>query len=256
MRFFLFAFLFLTLASACNNKVNRPTGGDETETTSGSSSARKATKLVRELEDNRLTAAYFEGRAKIKVESADFNIGGTATIRIERDKAIWMSMKKFGFEGARALIRPDSFFVVNRLNGDYTAEPLSYIEEKYKVPARFDLLQEMIMGNAVFFTRKMTLTEEENFLVLDSRDDRFTTEHLVDKQNHRLLQTTLTEKAQNREVKVMNTDFRSLTAPNAGKEFAHQRTIEVDAGKQSGRFELEYTKLSFSGPLEMPFRRR
>lgn len=253
MRILFFAFLVLTFASACNKKIGTATTDN---TSTSASTSRKATKMMRTLEDNRFLTEYFEGRAKIKVESKDFNIGGTATIRIERDKAIWVSMKKFGFEGARALIRPDSFFVVNKLNGDYTAEPLSYIEEKYKIPARFDLLQEMMMGNAVFFSRNMELADEDSFLVLTGRDDRFETEHLLDKTDLRLLQTSLTEFGQNRKLQVMNGDFRQAERINGQPDFAHKRTINVDAGAQSGKFEMEFTRLNFSGPLAMPFRKQ
>lgn len=254
MRTFIFAFTVLFLASACNNKIGK------TESTTGSepaaSASKKAGKVMRQLEDNSFTTEFMEGRAKIKVESESFNIGGTAVIRIEKDKAIWMSMKKFGFEGARALIRPDSFFVVNRLNGDYTAEPLSYIEEKYKIPARFDLLQEMVLGNPVFLSRDLELTREENFRVLTGRDAQFATEYLVEMEKPRLLETTLKELAQNRELKITNMDFRPVAGLTGQPEFPHRRTITIDAGKQSGRFEMEYTRLSFEGPLDMPFRRR
>lgn len=250
MRILLFAALLLTLGSACNRAVGGRDGRD------GVSSTSKASKVIRELENNSFSTEFLEGKARIKVESQDFNIGGTAIIRLERDKAIWVSMKKFGFEGARALIRPDSFFVVNRLNGDYTAEPLSYIEEKYKIPARFDLLQEMVLGNAVFFSKDLELQTEGETLQLTGRDNRFATEHRVDARGYKLLGMTLTELAQNRKLMIDNADFRAVEGLTGQPDFAHQRIITVDAGKQSGKFELEYTKLTFSGPLAMPFRKR
>ena len=248
MRYLLLSLILLTLASACTRKA--------TSGVDGRSSASKAAKVVRGLEDNRFDVAHFEGKAKIKVESKDLNIGGTATIRIERDKAIWVSVKKFTFEGARALIRPDSFFVINRLNGDYTAEPLSYIEEKYKIPARFDLLQEMMMGNAVFFSRDLELaTEGENF-ILTGRDTRFATEHVVDSRGFKLREMNLTELAQNRKLMIENKDFRPVEGLTGQPDFAHERVIVVDAGAQSGKFELTFSRLGFDGPYAMPFRRR
>lgn len=250
MRYLLFALLTLTLAPSCSEKIRGKTGRV------GLASASKAGKVVRELENNRFDSEYFEGKAKVKVESKDLNIGGNATIRIERDKAIWVSMKKFGFEGARALIRPDSFFVVNRLNGDYTAEPLSYIEEKYKVPARFDLLQEMMLGNAVFFSRDLSLATEGDNFVLTGRDARFATEHVVDARGFVLRKMNLTELAQNRKLTIENKAHQPVEGLTGQPDFAYERLITVEAGDQSGRFELNYSKLEFTGPLAMPFRKQ
>lgn len=250
MRVFLFALSVLLLAAGCNKKMRGEDGRD------GISVTRKASKVMRGLEDNRFSAQYLEGRARVKVESEQFNIGGTAVIRVERDKAIWVSVKKFGFEGARALVRPDSFFVINRLNGDYTAEPLSFIEEKYKVPARFDLLQEMVMGNAVFFSRDLDLETAGESYVLTGRDNRFATRHIVDARGYKLREMQLTELAQNRKLSILNQNFRRVEEAVDQPDFAYDRTIIVDAGKQSGKFELNFSRLSFGGPFSMPFRKR
>ncbi|SEQ75707.1 DUF4292 domain-containing protein [Neolewinella agarilytica] len=241
----------LFFAASCTKKALDGRDGRD-----GLSATSKASQVMKELEDSRFASQYFEGRAKVDVKSPKMNIGGTATIRVEQDKAIWMSVKKFGFEGARALIRPDSFFVINRLNGDYTAEPLSYIERKYKIPARFDLLQEMVMGNAVFFSRDLELeTVGENF-ILNGRDKRFATKHTVDARGYKLLGMDLTELAQDRKLVINNADFRRIEG-QGDNDFAHQRTVVIDT-EETGKatLDLEFTRLSFSGPLAMPFQRR
>ena len=243
----LFVPLLLTLGSACNRTVGGRDGAD------GISATSKASKVIRELENNRFTTEFLEGKARVKVESEKLNIGGTAVVRLERDKAIWVSVKKFGFEGARALIRPDSFFFVNRLNGDYTAEPLAYIEEKYKIPARFDLLQEIFLGNAVFFSKDLKLETSGETFLLSGRDDRFATQHRVSTRGYRLEGMTLTELGQNRTLVIENEDFRPVEGLSGRPDFPHERTVKVDAGRQSGTLNLEYSRLSFSGPLAMPF---
>ena len=145
MRFLLLLLSAATLLTSGCGTVARGKDGKD-----GLTNTTKVSRVVKGMEANAFEAKFMEGSARINLESDKLNIGGTATIRLERDKAIWVSVKKFGLEGARALIRPDSFFVYNRLSGDYTAEPLSYIKEKYQVPAEFDLLQKIVLGNAIF----------------------------------------------------------------------------------------------------------
>lgn len=246
----LLAFATLTLTLACNKKIGTP-GRD------GLNAGSKTEAVIKGLEDNSFDTEYLEGSARIKLESRDYNVGGTATIRLHKDKAIWMSVKKFGFEGARALIRPDSFFVINRLNGDYTAEPLSYIEEKYKIPARFDLLQEIVLGNAVFFTRDLKLQTEGDVYTLSGQDGRFATKHVVDGRGFKLLEMTLNELAQDRTLSISNTDFRKAPGKENAPDFAFERTVRIDAEATGpAKLELTFNRLKFSGPLAMPFKRR
>ncbi len=254
MRILLFflTFTVLTLASACNKKiVDGIDGRDGLATTS------KAGKIIKGLEDNSFDTEYLEGSARVKLESRDFNIGGTATIRLHKDKAIWMSVKKFGFEGARALIRPDSFYVINRLTGVYTAEPLSYIEAKYKIPARFDLLQEIVLGNAVFFTRDLELQTEGETYTLSGQDGRFATKHVVDGRGFKLLEMTLNELAQDRTLSINNADFRKAPGKEDEPDFAFERTVRINAEATGpAKLDLIFNRLNFSGPLAMPFQRR
>jgi hypothetical protein len=250
--YFFLACTCLFLSAACNKKTVGGIDGRD-----GVSTVSKAAKVIKGLEDNSFETKYMEGRANIKLESRDFNIGGTAVIRLEKDKAIWMSVKKFGFEVARALIRPDSFFVLNRINGDYTAEPLSYIEQKYKIPARFDLLQEALLGNAVFFTRDLQLATEPDTYVLSGRDKRYATNYRVGTKGFQLEEMELKELSQNRTLTINNTDFRQAEGKKGEPDFAHARTVSIDADATGpANLELKFTRLSFGGPLSMPFPRR
>lgn len=221
----------------------------------GFTRTKKAARVVKGLEQNAFDTEWLEGSARINVESEKLNIGGSATIRLEKDKAIWVSVKKFGLEGARALVRPDSFFVYNRLTGETIAEPLSFIEEKYQVPARFDLLQEIVLGNAVFFTRKLDLTTEGETYRLSGSDQGYATNYAVNGRGLLLEEMALRELASGREVSIQNDDFRDV---KGGKNrFAHDRTVRIDS-KETGEAKvvLNFSKVSLNGPLKMPFRRR
>ena len=250
--FYLFAAcVLLGLASGCNAKL---VGGADGKP--GLSRAREADRVVTGLADNAFTTEYFEGNARVKLASPKLNIGGSATVRLHRDKAIWMVVKKFGFEGARVLIQPDSFFYYNRLNNEYVAEPLSYIERKYKIPARFDWLQEIILGNAVFPTRDLDLETIGEDFILTGRDSRYATRHTVDGRGFRLTEMSLNEMAQDRTLTIGNADFRSVGGAD-DRTFAHQRRIAVRSqATGDASMDMEFSRIKLSGPLAMPFRRR
>ncbi|MEM9836024.1 MAG: DUF4292 domain-containing protein [Bacteroidota bacterium] len=245
MRYLPFLFLLL-LVAACKPKTPQSTASG-----SGVSVLSETELVMRGLIENQFTAEWIDGRANIKLESPDMNVGGTAYIRLERDKQLWVSVKKFGFEAARALIRPDSFFVINRLQNEYTAEPLSYIEEKYKIPARFPLLQQIVMGNPIFMDRNLDLETEEGSYHLMGENSRWASDYWANQETYFLERMKLQEVAKKQTVQVFMDDFRDV---GLNRAFSHQREIEVESPSSGlARIKLNFSKIDFNQPVDMPY---
>ena len=111
-----------------------------------------------------LAPEWMEGKCQLQMESEDSNLSGQGIIRIRRDSAIWVSLRKLGFEVGRALILKDSFFYLNRLNNVFEAHPISFIKEKYQLPGDFLHLQALLLGNAPLDDiSDFTVTNKESF---------------------------------------------------------------------------------------------
>ena len=238
----------LFTAMACGRKVAGPTADNGPAT----GTRLRLNQVLERIEANRTTAEWMDAKAKVDVQTDDLDIGGTAYLRLHRDQAIWISVKKFGFEGARALIRPDSFFLYNRLESEYTAEPLSYLEEKYKIPARFDLLQEIFFGNAVFLTDDLKVGWEGDRIRLTGSGRDFSGDYRYDPTTYRLAGMELQELGQQRMLTVINGDYAPVDG--ATSAFPRKREIAVDGGSEGkARLDFEFTDVSFTGPVDMPF---
>lgn len=251
MRIFPLLLCAVLFAAGCSPKVTR-TGGT---TDSGGRTSAKVAKILRAVDDRRIDTRYLDAKAKVDLDSKDLSVGGTATIRIERDKAIWMSVKKFGFEGARALITQDSFFLINRLKGEYEAGPLSELEEKFKIPARFDLLQDILLGNPVFFTRDLEVTTAGEELMLEGSTREFATQYRFGAGDYALREMQLDDLGQGRQLRVSSSDYRTFGGLN--QPFAEKRRIEIDGGSEgTATLEMNFTKIEVDGPFSMPFSKR
>src|SRR5690606_9829395 len=90
----------------------------------------------------------FSGRAKTKIEMGKNIQDVTLNVRIERDKAIWLSVTAIlGVEVARILITPDSVKILNKLQGEYIAKPFHYIYNYTNRGVTFAILQDLLMAN-------------------------------------------------------------------------------------------------------------
>lgn len=108
---------------------------------------RSLEEVIDGLDSSRIEYNFFSAKAKIKFNGEDAKLGGRSTIRMVRDSLIWMNFKKLSFEGARALIKPDSAWVLYRQDDLYEVAPTQEFLDYHKILRPFDELQELLIGN-------------------------------------------------------------------------------------------------------------
>ncbi len=93
--------------------------------------------------------------AKVDVDYQDvdgkkYNVN--AHIRMYKDSAIWVSITAIlGIEGLRAYITRDSLKLLDKQNKIYIARSVSFLQEVTALPLGLSSLQQLIIGNPVFF---------------------------------------------------------------------------------------------------------
>jgi hypothetical protein len=90
-------------------------------------------------------------RADLSASGDGGQINASANIIWLKDSVVWVNVKKFGLEAARALITPDSVFVLNRLEKTCSISDLKSLQDKYSLPGDFALIQGFITGSPWFF---------------------------------------------------------------------------------------------------------
>jgi hypothetical protein len=141
----LVAFCFFCLSAhetGCRRQASK-------NTSDGEIAPRSADFLVKKLRaQTRPNVKHLNAQAKIFVEGEGQSFSATANLIWVRDSAIWLNIKKFGIEAARALVTRDSVFVLNRLEKSYSASGLESLQRTYSLPGGFDLLQQVLLAEA------------------------------------------------------------------------------------------------------------
>lgn len=83
----------------------------------------------------------------------------TASIRLRKDSALWISFSKLGVYAARVLITQDSVKMMNRIDENYFEGNFEYLEKKFNLDLSFDMLQALLLGN----TPTLDLEEKPKF---------------------------------------------------------------------------------------------
>ncbi len=129
----------LLLASSCRTK----------KSALGTTTSYKSSKLFRKVKKSNIDYIWYSYKSNATVYFNGTTVGGTVDIRMKKNEVIWMSIRKFGFEVARVLIRPDSVFAIDRFNGKYLADSYKHFKKEYDVPVDFNTMQEVLAGNSI-----------------------------------------------------------------------------------------------------------
>jgi hypothetical protein len=95
------------------------------------------------------------GRVKIDYSNGDGTQGVNVSLRMEKDKVIWMSAP---LGVVKAHITPEKVSFYNKLDNEYFDGDFSYLSDLLGTDLDFDKVQNLLLGNAVLDLRKEKFT--------------------------------------------------------------------------------------------------
>ncbi|MDX1910676.1 MAG: DUF4292 domain-containing protein [Saprospiraceae bacterium] len=191
-------------------------------------------------------------QAKVFIEGDGQSVSATANIIWLRDSVLWVNIKKFGFEAARALITKDSVFVLNRLDKTYTAGGLESLQRQYSLPAGFELLQSVVLAEAWFFPElSLNADIKDGLHRLSGSNGRYTADYRMPEATFWLQQVFFYEQREARSVSIL---FEKYKNEAVAGWFPYLRTVEAFS-EESGslRLSIEFNDVSFNQPKSYRF---
>ncbi len=230
-----FGFCLLTSASCGASKKTATEIQPATEKMS-------ANELRKRLDGAAFRANSMSAKLDLNVETdGGGSISATGNAIWIRDSVLWLNVKKFGIEGARALIRRDSFFVLNRLEQTFFAGDLRDLEEKFGLPGHFDLIEALVLGNAWWPPQKLEWKSDlfEQKHRLRGSDERFLATFLVNGGIFKPHSLGFSERKTGSSASVRLEDWRPVAGRKGqGNNFSYLRHVEI-ASRQTGRILAE-----------------
>ena len=242
-----FISLFVFLLSSCN------TTRQTTElNTTANDVAEDASAFMLAAAQNQFQADWLLCNAQLSYDDGSMAVGATASIKIQKDVVIWMSIKKFGFELGRAKITPDSIYILDRFNNQYAIEPLSFIEEKFGLPASLSMLQQIFMGNPVFLTTSNPKGDlKNNIYRLSATSDTAQNEFWFTMPDYTMKRMEISQESQNRSLSIHLEDYKDA---GGNRDFSYLRKISVNSAETGqAQIEIQFSKIEINVPTDIRF---
>ncbi len=197
-----------------------------TLTASPATTVRSADFLLNKLKKyNTADVQTLTARARISLQGNGQSMEVNANVIWIRDSVLWLNVKKFGIEGARALITHDSVFLLNRLDKTYTAEGLASLQHQYNLPAGFPLVQSFILGTAWLHPDITLKSDLKNQLHhLSGSSGVMSAEYLLEEGSFLLRQEMFLQLQAGRNVALDFADYQNIAVAGA---FPFSRHIEA-----------------------------
>ena len=205
------------------------------------------------LSKNRVDFETFSAKVKVAFQGSDgkrndFN----AFIRIKKDSVIWVSVNAvLGIEAFRLLITPDSVKVLNKLDKVVQLRSVNYLREITRLPFGFSELQDVIVGNPIYFTNEIvSYKKEPEFISVLHVGRVFRHLLTLNPQNFQVMHSKLDDVqpilARSADITYGDYEMRD------GKPFSTFRKITVSERSKLD-IEMKFRQYDFNVPLNFPF---
>lgn len=213
--------------------------------------------VAQQLELKPLEYTYLSAKAKMNYSGGGDETKAIADIRMRKDSVIWVSIRtSTGIEGIRALLRPDSAFVVNRLEKSYYAFDYKGLSEKLNFPLTFTMLQSVLTGEMPFQPEggNTKMSQSDSIIHLSTRNGSFQVDSDISMAFNKLKKITFADLESPNSLSLVYDKF--LVADNKVMPFLFDGSlIYIKDGKRYGNnVTLDFSKIEFpSAPITFSF---
>ncbi|MFZ9300797.1 MAG: DUF4292 domain-containing protein [Chitinophagaceae bacterium] len=215
-------------------------------------SAKIAAEFVQAIDSNKIMFSTFFGKIKLDFDDGDKKYNDlTAFVRIKKDSVIWISLNALLTEAFRVFITPDSVKVMDKLNKSIQIRDFNFLQEVTHLPVSFLEMQNLILGNPIFFYRDtLKYSMGEHLLQLVGLIGGFSN---TSDFNHPSLILSRTRLKFMDSVQERNANLEYLNYEQFdGRRFSSRRKIMISDKKQVD-LSLEFKQVVFDKPVNFPF---
>jgi hypothetical protein len=199
---------------------------------------------------------YLKAECKAEYQDAQNSVGFKVHLRMCKDSAVWITITKMGFVGARVVITPDSVRILDHQNHRYTAAKFDTLQKIFNFPLDYNMLQSVLLANMPIADYDSTQTKiEKGWLKILQERNGVAITNFIDN-NKKLQELHLKELKTNNLLQLLYQNFKTfngnLFAENndATITFWNKRTGKIE----STRIQMEYKEVYFlNTPIEFPF---
>lgn len=207
-------------------------------------------KIIQNHYDSALEFDTMSGKIKIDYKSKDTDQGVTVSLRMKKDKAIWVSAPLGIF---KAYITPERVSFYNKLEGEYFDGDFAFISNLLGYEMDFQKVQNVLIGNTVLDLRKDKYTsfiENEGYILKPRQEmELFKILFSLEPLNFRVKSQQISQPEKDRFLK-LDYGYQNI----ASKVAPSKVNIEAINEDDVRIIDLDFRNIEFGRKLNFPYR--
>lgn len=211
--------------------------------------------ISEKMKDNHIDFKTFEAKLKVDYNSDKGNSFNNirANVRMIKDSVIWISCSVLILDDVvRCMITKDSLKLVNRKDKTVLLRDIATAKETLNIPFDFATLQDLLIGNAIYFNDSITnIVKTSSVVSFSCQHPTLISLFNVFADDFGLQQSKVTDKdSAGRSCELTYGEYKTVQ----GRKFPTQRRIFIEE-KNILKIAMDFKdKIEFDAPVSTPFR--
>jgi hypothetical protein len=202
--------------------------------------------------NTRLDFKTYSAKTKMRFEGPDNKHELTAHIRVRKDSVIWIHVTAVmgGFPVARIFVTRDSFFMLNYLDKEVVAVPLSRAVRILPGNVDFASFQNLIMGEPLRNGAITDARKSGDSILIRVEDSSYVQFITYNRSDSTMRSAVL--RTHNPSGPEASTQYSNYEITN-NRRISTNRVLNIQNGNDNYLLEMNFNKSDFDEPLEYPF---
>ncbi len=222
--------------------------------TGGTVNKLTSTKIITNHYKNAFRFNTLNAKVKVVYEDHKQSFSPTVTLRMEKDKTIWMSVRVIGITMAKIWITPEKISYYEKINGTYFEGDFEAVSQWLGVALDFENMQQLLVGEAIFDLKatayKQTLINQIYQLEPKKQGTLFDLLFLIYPQNFKIASQQLRQPSAQQVLKIDYPEYQKI----ANQEFPKEILVLAKQKEKTTKIAMTYREVRYNEKVTFPFK--
>ncbi len=193
-------------------------------------------------------------KVKVKYDDGKQSFSPTVTLRLEKDKKIWVSAKLLGITLAKAYITPDKVSYYEKINNTFFEGDFKLLSEWLGTDLDFEKIQELLLGQAIFNLRGekyISSIDNQKYRLSPKKElELFERLFILNPNSFKIFSQQLKQPLQNRNLLINYNSYQKV----GNQDFPKEINILASEGIKRTSISIDYRSVDYNAKVSFPFK--
>ncbi|MFD2563612.1 DUF4292 domain-containing protein [Aquimarina rubra] len=214
----------------------------------------KTEKIVNNHYDNAFEFTTINAKVKVRYNDGKQSFSPNVTLRLEKDKKIWVSAKLLGITLAKALITPEKVSYYEKINNTYFEGDFKLLSEWLGTDLDFEKAQQLLLGQALFNLKDdkyVSSIENQKYRLSPKKElELFERLFVIHPNSFKMSSQQLKQPLENRNLLISYSSYQKV----GNQDFPKEIDILASEGISRTSIKIDYRSVDYNARVSFPFK--